>query len=445
MAKRCIFILLDGIGDRAYPELGHRTPLEAARTPFLDQLAARGSNGLYHAGRVGEALPSENAHFRLFGYDMEAFPGRGALEALGAGIHICDADVALLAHFVSFETAEDGVLVLADGKPDFSDFESRILFDTVNAFTLGGVRVRFVQTHGLNGIITLRGDVSPFVTDADPFINGRAIGMVRAWADYRKDRSSRQTAAILNDYLIWSHRLLRDIPVNADRRASGRRPINGIVTQRAGRLKPVVSFYDRYGLKGLSIASGIVYMGLAAYIGMDARKVTDSGDAGKDLAERVGMARAVMDEYDFIHVHTKAPDAAAHSKSPAAKQAAIESLDSGLAASLGPLMSDPDTLLVIASDHSTPSSGPLIHSGEPVPILFYGRGVRRDRVTGFDEIRAAEGALGFLRGKEVLLLILNYLDRVKLQGIMDTPYDQPYWPGVYKPLRVPNSSASKNG
>jgi 2,3-bisphosphoglycerate-independent phosphoglycerate mutase len=112
MSKKCIMILLDGLGDRSYLEFDHQTPLQSAKTPVLDRLAAQGANGLYHAGLLGQALPSENAHFAMFGYDMQDFPGRGALEALGAGLPIENDQVALLAHFVSVIPAAGGTLVL---------------------------------------------------------------------------------------------------------------------------------------------------------------------------------------------------------------------------------------------------------------------------------------------------------------------------------------------
>ena len=96
-------------------------------------------------------------------------------------------------------------------------------------------------------------------------------------------------------------------------------PVNGLVTQRAGRLKTVSSFNDLYGLKGLSIASGAVYAGLAAFAGLDFMKVTDSGDPGKDMGERLAIAHKAMKDYDFIHVHTKTPDEAAHTKKPMTK------------------------------------------------------------------------------------------------------------------------------
>lgn len=58
----CILLLLDGLGDRSYESLGGQAPLQAVHTP---------------------ALPIENAHFFLFGYDMVDFPGRDARGALG--------------------------------------------------------------------------------------------------------------------------------------------------------------------------------------------------------------------------------------------------------------------------------------------------------------------------------------------------------------------------
>ena len=101
--RKCALIVLDGLGDRAYSRFGHRTPLQAANTPNLDKLAACGANGLYHAGRPGIPLPSENAHFAMFGFPKADFPGRGPLEALRAGVTRHEDDVAVLSHFCCVE------------------------------------------------------------------------------------------------------------------------------------------------------------------------------------------------------------------------------------------------------------------------------------------------------------------------------------------------------
>ena len=438
MTNKCILILLDGAGDRSYPELNHRTPLQAARTPALDQMAQKGANGLYHAARLGQALPSENAHFAMFGYDMDAFPGRGALEALGAGISLGAGEVALLAHFVSVERSTDATLTLIDGKPRASDDEIRALIQAVGNYATDGVRLRFHHTHGFRGILTLSGDVAPFVTDSDPITEGCDLIAVAPWQTVADDPRSRRTSQAIGSYLEWAHHTLSRHPVNRERRKTGRLPLNGLVTQRAGRLKKTTPFAELNGMRGLSIASGIVYHGLCRFLGMDVRRVADSADPGNDLGQRIRMALASLPDYDFIHVHTKMPDDAAHKKDPLLKMRVIEELDRGIGAVLPELTGEPEPLVVVAADHSTPSAGPLVHSGEAVPLVFCGPGVRRDRVRQYDEVSAAGGALGFVRGKELMYLIINHVDRAKLHGLMDTPVDQAYWPGRTVPLLLKN-------
>jgi 2,3-bisphosphoglycerate-independent phosphoglycerate mutase len=431
-------ILLDGVGDRSYPELNHLTPLQAARTPFIDQLVRDGASGLYHAGLLGQALPSENAHFAIFGYDMQEFPGRGALEALGAGIPMDSGEVAILAHFVTVELSSDGTLVLVDGKPEASDEEITALIKSVGKYSADGVQVQLHHTHGYRGIVTLSGpgDVAPFITDSDPLFEGRPVAAVVPWADFANKKAPIKTSKILGSYLEWIHHTLHDHPVNIARQIEGRRMLNGLVTQRAGRLKRVTPFTKRWGLRGLSIASGLIYHGLAGYLGMDVCKVADTPHPGRDLAKRLESALAALSDHDFIHVHTKMPDQAAHTKDPSHKTQILELLDQGIGTVLKALTAQPELLIVIAADHSTPSAGPLIHSGEAVPLVFFGPGIRRDRVRHYDEVGAAAGALGPVRGKELMYLILNHLDRAKLQGLMDTPVDQPYWPGGAKRFRV---------
>jgi 2,3-bisphosphoglycerate-independent phosphoglycerate mutase len=436
MPKKCIMILLDGLGDRSYPELDHRTPLQAARTPFLDRLAREGASGLYHAAAPGQALPSEKAHFAMFGYDMDGFPGRGALEALGAGISMESGKVAALAHFVTARVTAEGILILENGKPEAPDDEIRALIKTIGRCDSDGVHVRLHHTQGFRGILTLAGNVAPFVTDTDPIRHGRPMIAISPWAGYHRNPAVLNTVRVLTAYLQWVWRALQHHPVNTVRQKAGRPVLNALVTQRAGRLRQVAPFSEAYGMRGLSIASGMIYHGLAAYLGMHAHKVADTGQPGDDLARRLETALKKLPEYDFIHVHTKTPDEAAHTKDPMAKIRVIEALDKGVANVWKVLTTDPEVLLVVASDHSTPSSGPLIHSGESVPLVFFGPGVRRDNVRHFDEIHAANGALGFVRGKELMYLILNHLDRARLQGIMDVPEDRPYWPGRYEPFRI---------
>lgn len=431
--KRCILILLDGLGDRSYSCLGNKTPLQAAHTPILDRLAAQGANGLFLADQYGMALPSELAHFAFFGYDQKLFPGRGLLEATGANVPISDDEVAILAHFVCLEE-HNKMLILSKRRPVASEEEAGAFVKAVQGEEIEDISFSFIQTKGLGGILKLRGPVSSMVSDSDCIFEGEPLSEIFARSDAGKDTPfAKNTAKALNAYLSWCYRILCRHPLNVDRTLRGESSINGIVTQRAGQRKIVPPFFEQWGLRAVSVSSGLMYWGLSQFLGIDVHKVEDSDDPGEDLRSRLQWAIRQGQAYEFIHVHSKAPDVAAHTKNPHNKVKTIESLDRGLGKIINDLLND-ETVLVVTGDHSTPSGGPLIHSGEPVPIVVTGPGIRRDRVSSFDEVCCAEGALGQVRHRDFMLCVLNWLDRAKLQGLMDSSEDHPYWPGKRKPF-----------
>ena len=83
--NRLLYVCLDGLGDDPVPELGDRTPLEAAKTPVLDSLARRGRTGTVITVGEGIAPESDIAVFAILGYDPhEEHPGRGVVEAIGS-------------------------------------------------------------------------------------------------------------------------------------------------------------------------------------------------------------------------------------------------------------------------------------------------------------------------------------------------------------------------
>lgn len=430
----CVLVLLDGLGDRSYPELDYRTPLQAARTPNLDKLAAMGASGLMHCGRQGMALPSEDAHFALFGYEPDEFPGRGYFEALGAGIPIAEHETAFLVHLSQLHKWQD-TLILVKDRPRVDQSAVAPLFAAIKEYSWKNTGCRLVPTRGVDAILVFDAPSSRYVTDTLPVHERMPLIEPQPLAGYQNDPAAVKTAAALKAYLLWAHRVLSDHPINKARQKEGKVVLNGLSTFGGGQQKTVENFYSRWGLKGISIASGLMYWGLRQYIGLDASRVKDSDDPGQDIYERLMQARAMVDEYEFVHVHTKVPDEASHTKDYRNKVKGIEALDQGIGRALGSLLND-EIILIITSDHSTPSSGPLIHSGEPVPITMVGKGIRCDNIQHFNEVDCAGGALGFVQGRDLMYMVLNALDRVKLSGLRDTPVDQPFWPGFRTPLRL---------
>ncbi len=431
---RCIMVLLDGLGDQGQPALGGSTPLEAAHTPHLDLLARMGMNGLLHPHLQGMAMPSELAHFLIFGYPYGDFPGRGYLEALGHGISVEEGEVALLARLLSVDTRGEH-LILEEDDPQVDPQTCKALQAEIQYYSHLGVEVEFRPMGGIQGILLLKGEVSPKVTDSNPIHSGRPILEVLAVEGHEEDPRAVKTARVLNAYLVWCHRKLSKHPLNRERKRMGLPPINALGTQRAGAKRKLTPFQEKWGLKGMSLASVPIYWGLARALGLKAVPVEDSGDPEGDLKERLILAHQAGD-FDFIHVHTKAPDEAAHTKDPQHKKEVIEALDRAMGFALDTMAGDPEVLLVITSDHSTPSSGAMIHSGETVPLTIVGERVRRDRVERFNEVDCAQGALGLVKGRELMHLILSFMDKAQLQGLMDSPSPRAYAKGPSKPLTI---------
>lgn len=434
MDMRCILVILDGIGDRGQECFEGKTPLQAGYTPNLDYLSSVGMNGLYHSLMQGIPMSSETAHFLIFGYEIEDFPGRGVIEALGEGIRIDDNDVALLCHLCSVNK-RDNNLVLTYGWPELASEDALALKESIKSFENEKIGINIVHSKGIHGFLVLKGDVSDHITDSDPIYEGRFLIKVVPTTQKTIPRAARKTAEVLNKYLIWCYQTLSNHPINRNRIEANLQPINALVTQRAGKKKKLTPFLEKWGLRGLSVSSGPIYWGLCSELGMDTIKVKDTGNVEEDLKHRLCLAKDATD-YDFVHVHTKMPDEAGHTKNPWYKKEVIEAIDRAMSVAVNEIITDKDVLLVVTADHSTASSGAMIHTGETVPLTMAGKYVRRDKVGEFNEITCPGGGLGIVRGKELMYLILNFLDRAKMQGLMDTPVDQPYYPGNYKPLAL---------
>ena len=348
---KIILVLLDGLGDRSYKILDHRTPLEAAATPNMDRLAAIGSTGMFHASTPGECLPSEMAHFLLFGYERQDFPGRGLLEAVGEGVPFDDPDVLALAHF-SGVRLEDGICVLESGRDDIAGTKKDLgkLYRAVPAYETDGIRFQLHQTRRNDGIIVISGNVSPHISDSDPITLGKHLARVLPLQKNPEPAKAKQTADALNKYLAHCHHRLTEKNLLNTK-------ANFLVTQRCGRRVSLKPFADMWGLKPLMIASPTVYEGLAHELGFDFISARDGKNPGRDLKERIRLA---LDDttHDFFHVHTKVPDEISHKGTPVLKKQALEALDAGMIEIVAGIEKRNDVMVVVTGDHSTPVTLP---------------------------------------------------------------------------------------
>lgn len=418
-----VFLILDGLADRPQGVLGSKTPLQAAGTPNLDQLATLGSNGLLDPLGPGIPMGSERAHFLIFGYPLEDFPGRAVIEAMGRNVPMNPGDVLCLASF-TWVVPDGRRLIrkcLAYEHPESIDEEALVsLSKNIFAFEYEGITMDFRYTGRAEGILFLRGGLSHHFTDSDPFGDERPILKVQPLEGTEKGLAQKASEA-LNRYLLWSYERLQDHPVNRDRGE----PINFLVTKWSGRFpeKPPFPFSAKYGLKGVAIENGPLYVGLARFLGLEPIEVLPEQDVTRDMSQKINHAMEAFERgYDFAYIHTKAPDVEGHKGEPLLKAKALEAIDRSLDPLVMRVRGDPSFLLVITGDHGTPSSGNMLHSGDSIPILFVGMNVLQDDVVHFNERDAARGGMGHLRGLDIMNIALNLTDKANLYGVRHGPF-----------------------
>lgn len=396
---KTIVILLDGLGDRTHAELCGMTPLEAAKTPNLDMLCKAGQTGIMVPFRQGVPLGTEMAHFLLFGYGEEEYPGRTIIDAIGEDLDIESGSIYFRTSWAWTEECEGGYLLKDRFTQDLSRDEALELSKSLPK-SFDGCRFEWIFSYDSHGFLKVTGDgISSMVSDADPFYREQCVMKIEPFET--EEQSAIRTADIMNRYLLSCSDILHGHEINKLRIESGLQPANFLMTKWAGGHVDIESFEERNGMKGAIIGSSSLMKGLAGLLDMDYVK-------SAILKESIDIA--IEGEWDYVHVHTKAPDEAAHTKNPHNKVRAIEELDSQIER-LHHL--DEDVLLIVTADHSTPSNGTLIHSGEPVPIMFIGKGLRTDSVESFTERACAQGSIR-MNGADLIPMILNFTDRAKL-------------------------------
>jgi len=405
--QKAMLVVMDGLGDRPLKELGDLTPLEAAHTPNLDALAARGITGLMNALGVGQRPGSDTSHLAILGYDIERYyTGRGTIEVAGLGMDLEAGDVALRGNL---GTVDDNLTVVDRRAGRITDTGPFVA--DLDGMTYAGITLLVKPGTGHRAGIILRGPgLSSKISDNDPHEVGVKVHDVHPLDD---SPEAAFTAKVLNHFLAEAHKVLRANPLNQERVKQGKPAANYLLGRGAGYYKKIEKFEERYGLRACAIAGGGLYKGIGAFTGMDVFKVSGAtGLPNTDIEAKFKAALAALKgTYDFAFVHIKAADTFGEDGDYQGKMNFINKIDLAFR-----LLLDAPHLQAVTADHSTPCALKK-HSGDPVPIMMVGEGmVRTDDVTSFGERACARGAMGRLTGLMVMPEIINLLGLAKLIG-----------------------------
>ena len=240
-------LIADGMADEPLEELFGKTPLEAARTPRMDELAQKGQVGLCRTVPVGMTPASDVASLSILGYDPRRYyTGRGSLEAANLGVTLQEEEVAFRCNLITVEKGK----IVDYSAGHISTQEASVLIDSLNKqFRKKGVR--FYTGSSYRHLLVVKKSFSP-TGRFDITANGphTLIG-----SEVEKYLPQGEGADFLKQLMVRSQEILADHEVNKVRLDLGENPANMIWLWGPGTRTSLPSFEERFGLRGAVISA----------------------------------------------------------------------------------------------------------------------------------------------------------------------------------------------
>lgn len=391
MPKKILFVILDGVADEIIEN--KQTYLQSAFKQYLDFMAKNGIAGLIE-NNLGEHPDSGISTFSLLGYNREDYPGRGYLEALGIGLRPYPGNVYIRANFATvkdlveekMKSGEFGKqLIVMDRRAGRDKSGLYDIAKDIREFFIDGVRVNFYKSLGHRGVVELSSvDISSNVSGSDPDEEGREVLSIKPLTE---DNAAVRTAATLNKFEEETYKILKKHPVNKYRE----KPANYILLREASTYKNVETFKDRFGLVGGCIAASPVVKGIARAFEMEAWDIsTATGDLKTDLVEKTLKALDMLRKKNFVILHIKGTDVAAHDRNRDFRRLFMEKIDREVFKRILEYVDLNITMIVVASDHPT-STRTGRHISGFMPFTIFTKGITPNKVDRFDEVACKEG------------------------------------------------------
>ncbi len=395
-----VVMLCDGMADEPIEALGGKTPLEYAKTDNMDKLSKKAEIGMAHTIPEGMNPGSDTANLAVLGYDPKKYySGRSPLEALSIGVPMADSDIAIRCNIVTLEEADkayEDLEIIDHSSSEISTEDAAVLLKAV-ADELANERFQFyVGTSYRHCLIDKTGSVVELTPPHD--ILTKRIG------EYLPKEPS------LRAMMEKSYEILKDHPMNIERKKKGLNPANCCWFWGAGSKPMLSSFEEKTSLKGMMISAVDLLKGIGVGASMGVAKV--EGATGGLHTNYEGKVQAALDAlsngYDFAYIHVEAPDEMGHQGSVERKVEAIHLLDTKV---IGPMYealkaSGEDFKLLVCPDHPTPISV-RTHTSNPIPYLIYDSTDEKNGTLFYNEKDAKAGGIYEPVGHHLMNRFLN--------------------------------------
>ena len=399
-----IIILGDGMADWKVKELGDKTLLQYANTPYMDLLAKNGRVGRLKTVADGFHPGSEVANSSILGYDQsKVYEGRGPLEAASIGVELAPDDMAIRCNLICIENGN--IKNHSCGRLETEEADVLIKFLQEK---LGSERVHFYTGIQYRHLLVIKGGNKHLKCTPPHDVPGQPFMPLLVKPEIPE---AKETADLINDLILKSQKLLADHPFNKQRVAEGKDPANSIWPWAGGyrpNMTPLTVTYPQIK-RGAVITAVDLIRGIGRLAGL--RCINVDGATGLYDTNYEGKAQAAIEALktdDFVYLHVEASDEAGHDGNLKLKLQTIEDLDRRL---IGPIYEavknfDEPVSIAVLPDHPTPVAL-RTHTNEPIPFLIYYPGIEADSVQTFDEIAAVDGSYGLFEGDGFINEFMN--------------------------------------
>lgn len=324
---KTILVIIDGLSEDKILELGNKTPLEFASTPFLDKITEQGHHSqrtFYPSHMQPDSL---NCILSILGVDERYIPqNRAYLEALASNIHVEQYEAVLRCNLISIR---DGKMESFNGK---NLTEKQMKEASLNVKTNG--EMKFYHISGYRNLIVLK--KNPDILRMKNIPPHESVG-----SEMTEILSNFEHIEILKKFAIENKFI-----------------INGCTYMfypwGTSEFSEMPSFHELHHKSCSCICSAEIVKGIAKAMKMDLAHLENStGDVDTDLKEKAYAVLKELKNHDVVIAHINGTDEASHRKDISGKISFIEKIDREFISEIYKYKDD--VKLIIVSDHQTSS------------------------------------------------------------------------------------------
>jgi len=381
-----LVLIPDGMADEPIAELGNRTPMQKAKKPTMDMLASKSYVGMVSNVPEGMVPESDTANMAILSFDPKIYSkGRSPLEAVSMGIEMKPDETAYRCNVVTLteeqENYEDRI-ILDHSADEITTAEADKLIKTLEEKMGDDIKKFYTGVSYRHCLIWKNGnDKYDFMRPHD--ILGKRIG------DYlpKEENGGAEFLKLMRD----SYDILKDHPVNLDRKARGLKPANSAWLWSPGKKPQLPSFKEKWGLDAAVISAVDLIKGIGLCAQM--KSIDVEGATGNVHTNYTGKADAAIEAFrsgmDLVYVHVEGPDECGHRAEIDNKVLSIELIDQKILKPVYKYLcsTGENFKIMILPDHPTPIRI-RTHSITPVPFMIYSSTAHKDGVDTFTELTA---------------------------------------------------------